>query len=1059
MKKLAFWVLFALAVFVGFLVHKDTTSAQSELGTFGRISPEAPSAAFTSGNLVVYRVGDGVAALSSAATPSFLDEFTTAAAQAGPVQSLAVPTVVSGVNHALTSSGTSGAEGLMTRSVDGKYLVFSGYDAPVGTASITTSSSTTVNRVIGRSDASGNIDTSTSLTDAISGGNPRGAASTDGTNLWISGTSSGGGIRYAVLSATTSTQIASTPTNFRAVEIFNGQLYVSSATTTFQGVSMVGTGTPTTTGQTVTLLNGFPTTTGPSPYQFIFFNPSTLYVCDDRAIASGGGIQKWTLGGGTWTLAGTLSNGFSAGCRGLTFTTNGLSQPVLYATTAESSANKLISVVDDGTAFPGAAATVLATAAANTAFRGVALAPAGAAAPAPAVTSVSPTSGSTSGGTSVTITGTNFTGATAVSFGGTPATTFTVNSATSITATAPAHAAGTVDVTVTTSGGTSAISASDHYTYNAPTPAPAVTNVSPTSGTTGGGTSVTIAGTNFTGATAVSFGGTAATSFTVNSATSITATSPAHAAGTVDITVTTTGGTSATSASDQFTFNAPIPAPSVTGVSPTSGSTSGGTSVVITGSNFTGATAVSFGGTAATSFTVNSATQITATAPAHAAGTVDVTVTTSGGTSAISASDHYTYNAPTPAPTVTSVSPTSGTTSGGTSVTITGTNFTGATAVSFGGTPATSFTVNSATSITATSPAHAAGTVDVTVTTPGGTSATSASDQFTYTAAGPPPHVQHIVDYDGDGITDLAIIRDPSAGTDPNAAAQWWALPSANPSNALVKQWGFSSDQFLAGDYDGDHHTDFVIWRQADTANGVHAAFWILHSLDGTVDVENFGQNGDSPFVVGDYDGDGKDDVAIYRGDPNGVDPNVHAEWWFRPSGGILKGKDVPVQWGSQMDFPIPGDYNGDGKADMAIGKVNPDQSVTVWIHDGDGTSNSSTVTTIVPWGLSSDQYVPGDYDGDGFTDLAIVRNDGIHLEWWVRWSSDKSVHVAKWGAPGDLLWTAQGDYDGDGKTDIAIWRPSEGNFYIIGSQKGAPIIRQWGDPTTDAPVANYNEH
>ncbi|MDR6769124.1 hypothetical protein J2W88_004432, partial [Acidovorax delafieldii] len=152
----------------------------------------------------------------------------------------------------------------------------------------------------------------------------------------------------------------------------------------------------------------------------------------------------------------------------------------------------------------------------------------------------------------------------------------------------------------------------------------------------------------------------------MNSATQITATAPAGT-GTVDVRVTTPIGTSATSAADQYTY---VAAPTVTSISPTAGPTGGGTSVVITGTNFTGATAVSFGATAATGFTVNSATQITATAPAGSAGTVDVRVTTTGGTSATSAADQYTYVA---APTVTSISPTAGPTGGGTSVVITGT--------------------------------------------------------------------------------------------------------------------------------------------------------------------------------------------------------------------------------------------------------------------------------------------------------------------------------------------------------------------------------------------------
>src|SRR5205807_719567 len=145
--------------------------------------------------------------------------------------------------------------------------------------------------------------------------------------------------------------------------------------------------------------------------------------------------------------------------------------------------------------------------------------------------------------------------------------------------------------------------------------------------------SVTITGTNFSGATGVSFGATPATSFTVNSTTSITATSPAAPAGAVDVTVTTPAGTSAVVAADKFTYVTPPSPPTVTGVSPGSGTTAGGTSVVISGTNFSGVTGVSFGATAAASFTVNNPGQITAVSPAEAAGPVDVTVTNIGGTS------------------------------------------------------------------------------------------------------------------------------------------------------------------------------------------------------------------------------------------------------------------------------------------------------------------------------------------------------------------------------------------------------------------------------------------
>ena len=244
--------------------------------------------------------------------------------------------------------------------------------------------------------------------------------------------------------------------------------------------------------------------------------------------------------------------------------------------------------------------------------------------PAPTVTSVSPNSGPTAGGTSVTITGTNFTGATGVTVGGAAATSVSVVNATSITATVPSHAAGSASVIVTTPAGSNA--ANTLYTYIAP---PTVTSVSPNSGPTAGGTSVTITGTTFTGATSVTFGGAAATSFSVVNATSITATVPAGAAGAVSVVVTTPAGSNAANA--LYTY---ISGPTVTSVNPSSGSTAGGTVVTITGTTFTGATSITFGGVAATSFAIVNATTITATVPAGAAGSASVIVTTPSGSNA-----------------------------------------------------------------------------------------------------------------------------------------------------------------------------------------------------------------------------------------------------------------------------------------------------------------------------------------------------------------------------------------------------------------------------------------
>jgi hypothetical protein len=170
-------------------------------------------------------------------------------------------------------------------------------------------------------------------------------------------------------------------------------------------------------------------------------------------------------------------------------------------------------------------------------------------------------------------------------------------------------------------------------------------------------------------------------------------------------------------------------APSVSSVSPAEGPEAGGTSVEITGSGFSGASAVNFGASSAMSFKVNSASSITATAP-KGSGTVDVTVSGALGTSPATPGDHFTYQAP---PTVTEISPKEGLAAGGTEVTITGANYTGGSKVKFGATEATSVKVNNSGSITATSPPGTSSTtVDVTVTTAGGTSATSPADQYKY---------------------------------------------------------------------------------------------------------------------------------------------------------------------------------------------------------------------------------------------------------------------------------------------------------------------------------------
>jgi len=339
------------------------------------------------------------------------------------------------------------------------------------------------------------------------------------------------------------------------------------------------------------------------------------------------------------------------------------------------------------------------------------------------VSSVSPLSGGA--GTAVTIRGSGFSGAVAVNFG-TTAADFEVDGDSQILAWAPAGGAGLVDVTVIASGGASAASIADQFTYiPLKPPKPAPLSLSPNYGSVAGGTFVTLLGSGFTNATAVTFGGQAA-QFDVVSDGRIVAVSPPAPGGTpqaVDIIVTTPIGISTAVPQDGFTYTA---APAISKLTPSEAPYLGGTAVVIGGSGFSGADAVLFGVTPAV-FQVWSDGVVTATAP-PGIGLVQVAVRTTRGVSAAGPASQFTYTA---IPAVAQLTPQSGPAAGGTSVVINGQGFTGATTVAFGGVVAPAFTVDSDTQITAISP-PGSGVVDVTVTTSGGVSPVTVVDRFTY---------------------------------------------------------------------------------------------------------------------------------------------------------------------------------------------------------------------------------------------------------------------------------------------------------------------------------------
>jgi hypothetical protein len=329
------------------------------------VSALANAAPFTPGNLVVERVGTGAAALTSAATSVFLDEFNTAGVRQ---QSLTMT---------VTASGTATSEGLINRSADGGVLFVPGYVAATGTAGIANTSATAAPRAVDVVAAYGSVLRTPSAGTLLGGSsnNVRSAASAHTTDIYLAGA---GGVAYLNYATGAATSLSTG--NIRNLNVTADQLYYSTGSTNVAsggaaGVYALGTGLPTAGSQTATLIA--PST---NPYAFLFADLNaaiggvdTLYVANDAL-----GIQKFSKqASGTWSFNSVVA---AASVRGLTGYANANGTVSLFATsdTGAAGGSKLYSLTDNG-GYNGnliGTLTTLATAGTNTVFRGVTMAPA-----------------------------------------------------------------------------------------------------------------------------------------------------------------------------------------------------------------------------------------------------------------------------------------------------------------------------------------------------------------------------------------------------------------------------------------------------------------------------------------------------------------------------------------------------------------------------------------------------------------------------------------------------------------------------------------------------------
>lgn len=328
----------------------------------------------------------------------------------------------------------------------------------------------------------------------------------------------------------------------------------------------------------------------------------------------------------------------------------------------------------------------------------------------------------------------------------------------------------------------------------------------------------------------------------------------------------------------------------------------------------------------------------------------------------------------------------------------------------------------------------------------GGTVASTGSnrvDNFTVSAANGPggggtAPVQHVADYNGDGKTDYTIFRGGASGT--AAGTFWTRFSGGTAATDVSRPFGITSDTVITADFDGDKKTDLAIWRQGA---GRTSAYWVLNSSDNTTHVLPFGQAFDDPTLAADYTGDGHADPAIYR--------TSTGEFWYLASSGPFAGQQVVIPFGQSGDVAVPGDYNGDGKADFTIYRPNgtPDKVVSVWTMFNSGNGNPGAVI-VRPFGTTDDFFTPGDYDGDGKTDLCVTRLSGNTILWIYRPSSGGADVFKPWGVANDYV--VPGDYDGDGKTDFATYRDVPGQFWVLNSSDQSTLVTPWG-VANDFPV------
>lgn len=514
--------------------------------------------------------------------------------------------------------------------------------------------------------------------------------------------------------------------------------------------------------------------------------------------------------------------------------------------------------------------------------------------------------------------------------------------------------------------------------------APTITNVAPAAGPVGGGQSVTITGSSLINATVVIGGNTA--SMTGTTETTATFTTPAHAAGSVDITVTTLGGNA--TAHNAYSY---VAAPTITSVDPSHGTTLGGQSVTITGTNLSNAS-VTFGGVTITNFTAASGTALTFATPAHAAGTINVNVTTAGGS--VTAPNAYTYADGT---TTTSLTVAAGTFLTGDTVTLNAT-------VSPGSATGTITLKEGASVIASASLSGGAASIPVSVLTAGTHSITATYsgdgvyDASASSAVGVTIYRHVRSDLNRDGRSDI-VIRNVNTA----AIAAWLMNDTTMIAGKVVATPQADWQPVATGDLDGDGRSDLIMKNNATGA----IAYWKMNGttlVSGTtIAMPNVAWR-----VVGarDFNHDGYDDLVLQNSSTGAV------ALWQMNAATITAG----INLGVNVRAIALGNLGGD-----AIVFQNTSTSVVSrWIVSGNSVTSDQVIASPASAWIA---VTAADFDGDGYDDLGLQNGSTRAVAVWLLNATGTTITQASVIATPAPDWKVVGsaDYDGNGRGDLLL--------------------------------------